>query len=131
MDVDSGSEIDSNVENEPCSSGTLIRWKGVTRFLENQVAVRDWLLVDFSDGDQQRRKHFFIGQVTKCGKNKLTGKFVSYLETKIDNGAIFRWPEVEDRSQFCEDQIIGFVAPPVELRRGQLKFQVDSKEWPK
>ena len=65
-----------------------------------------------------------LGQVTK----RLSSQ--EFLRPKlVTNGTLFVKPPAEDIAEFDYDQVVGCTVMPEELRRGVLKFDLNSKKW--
>lgn len=99
-----------------------------------EIEQSDWLLVSFSPEATKAgpsKLLYFIGKVlhvsgTPPNKN-FRGTFLRSKSTRDHNGLIYTFPEVPDVCSFSFDQVVGKMAAPEELRRGQLKFQINNR----
>jgi hypothetical protein len=106
-------------------------WNGIQPFNASMHIDGLYLLVRFvlNNGNS----HFFIGQgvgvsqgVSASSNGICEVQFMRPYKTTTNT---FVWPDVFDQHMTDFQQIIGVVEDPVVLRRGQLKFNVDSREW--
>ena len=67
--------------------------------------------------------------VSNNGEENEYGIFlVKYVQTKLNPGNLFKWPERENRCVIKENWIVGGLLHPQLLRRGQMKFDIDISE---
>ena len=74
----------------------------------------------------------YLGQIgltqsSSSGRTKrATVKFLRNYRDTVDE---FVWPGIDDIQEVMYNQIVGQVAEPLIQRRGELKFNVDFREW--
>jgi len=102
---------------------------GVSDVGGTEIKVGAWLLVNFSvDGETKRKRNLYLGKVFEV-VNLTEFEALFVRPTFRSSGSTFSFPQLEDRSAFNVSQVIGAVEEPEEMRRGILKFKVNSTEW--
>jgi len=95
------------------------------------MKIHSWVVVDFSaksDACLARKRNIYLGKVTALiSDQEYEGVFVR--PTFRSEGSTFSFPALEDRSIFNFGQVIGQTDDPEELRRGILKFKLNSNSW--
>ena len=103
---------------------------GVFGVSEDGVSVGDWLLVNFAP--EESRLKAYLGRVesiTRRGNRKFEASFLRRKTQRLCDKDLFVFPDEEDVCAFSYQKVIGRVEAPEVLRRGVLKFSVDSHEW--
>lgn len=99
----------------------------------------DWVLASFSleTGTTYSQKpgtskasylyrYFICKFEQQCGEGEYVGRFVRSKHTRDSPGHIFVYPQVEDVRNFYEEQSVGKLSPPENIRRGQFKLKFSS-----
>jgi hypothetical protein len=105
----------------------LLHW---VEFLvnENEVAICDWVIVNFAMEQQRGRTRRFVGQVRGVRRGQFIGKFVRPIFTKKKTGYVFQYPAIPDICKFHYDQIVRKVHKPKKFGRGNLLFDFLSRD---
>ena len=102
-------------------------YTGVKRVPFTEIEVNMWVVVDFTQNSGKNRK-LFLGRIDQVlYSEECYGTFLR--PAKYGNGSLFVFPQIEDKCCFNYRQIIGCTDGPTVLRRGVLKFKVDSRKW--
>jgi len=132
----SGSELDDDVRSVESDTETELRYDkklplGVQSFTD--LKFNDWIVGDFTNSEESKqcssKNTLFIGNIMSVKEEKVYATFLKYCPTKVDSGKIFMYPEPVDLCWLEKKYILGVVKPPIVLRRGQLKFNVDFNAW--
>ena len=88
----------------------------------------DWVLIKLLSVLRPSIFRYFSGKVMTIHENgRVKVKFVKRYRDEKNQ---FTFPEqVEDIADFDYGQIVGKIRPPVKLRRGVLRFNVNCDEW--
>ena len=119
-------EIDSSDELEVPQ-----RWIGIKPFRAGMNVDGLYLLVKFET--KNGNSCFFIGQGVDISQGDSANDNgvceVQFMRPYKNTTNTFVWPEIFDQNPVDFQQIIGVLEDPVVLRRGRLRFDVDSREW--
>lgn len=101
-----------------------------TQLANADVAVGDFVVVDFNMTEQRNTVRRFLGRILKVKSATIDVKFLTQKNTKVDSGLIYTFPKIDDIVENIKiEDIYRKLSPPIELRRGGFKFDVTSKEW--
>lgn len=119
----------SDAESEPRTEVTIDRKKlrGVLPVNEGDLDINMYVVVNFAPLSGKSRK-LYIGKIEQMlGGGEFEAVFLR--PSQKSTGSSFVYPENEDRSVISFNQIMGKTSRPEEVRRGILRFDVNSKEW--
>ena len=103
---------------------------GVFGVSEDAVSVGNWLLVNFApEGSRLKAYLGRVESITRRGNRKFEASFLRRKTQRLCDKDLFVFPDEEDVCAFSYQKVIGRVEAPEVLRRGVLKFSVDSHEW--
>ena len=125
------SDTDSSDEFIPVTTLQLdtSELAGVFGVSEDGVSVGDWLLVNFAPEGSRLKAYFGrVESITRRGNRKFEASFLRRKTQRLCDKDLFVFPDEEDVYAFSYQKVIGRVEAPEVLRKGVLKFSVDSHE---
>ena len=126
------SDTDSSDESIPVTTlqQDTSELAGVFGVSEDGVSVGDWLLVNFApEGSRLKTYLGRVESITRRGNRKFEASFLRRKTQRLCDKDLFVFPDEEDVCAFSYQKVIGRVEASEVLRRGVLKFSVDSHEW--
>ena len=114
----SGDEMEINVEENDS-------WAGLRAFCPETDMESVYILVEFVMPNNNKSRFFMGKTIGQESSGKYNVKFMRQYRTTNT----FVWPNVPDIAAITLEQIVGTADEYQILRRGLVKFNVDSKEW--
>ena len=126
------SDTDSSDESIPVTTSQqdTSELAGVFGVSEDGVSAGDWLMVNFApEGSRLKTYLGRVESITRRSNRKFEASFLRRKTQRLCDKDLFVFPDEEDVCAFSYQKVIGRVEAPKVLRRGVLKFSVDSHEW--
>ena len=129
----SAGDLEEETGTIASSSGSReTNFTGVYVVSEDAIRAGHWLLVNFAS--ETFRIKAYIGQVqtitcTARRNKEFEACFLRSKSQRICDKNLFVYPEEMEICEFTFDKVIGRVENPEILRRGVLKFAIDSHKW--
>jgi len=105
--------------------------KNVSKIRLPDISIGILVVVDLTPKNKTaaiKKRNFYLGKI-KAILPDAEFEATFLRPTFRSDGSAFSFPQVEDRSIFYFDQLVGKVESPQELRRRALQFRVNSKNW--
>ena len=121
QDEENTMEFSSDEEDQDDSNASL---RGVFPVMPSEIKPGMWVVVNFALNGRK----LYLGKVEKMtGEREFEGKFLR--PSQKSTGSSFVFPQKEDICIVNVHQVVGKTCTPEKMRRGILKFDVNSQKW--
>ena len=121
---------ESEESTVPTFSQETSEFTGVFTVDESNIKQGDWLLVNFSPPASKLKAYLGrVESITRGGNRNFKASFLRHKSLRFCDKNLFVFPNEKDICAFSYQKVVGRVEAPEILRRGVLKFSVDSYQW--